>query len=263
MNAIKTNFHTHTQRCRHAKGCEEDYIKSALASGLSQLGFSDHAPYPDIDLGNRMLFHELKDYLEELDTLTIKYQNDITIRKGLEIEYLPRYRDYYETLLTKWGVDYLLLGEHFYISPEGERASTYEISSSTKQYLSYAHTLAEGMRTGLFKAAAHPDLYMRSPFAWNEDCKRAADLIINTAIITDTVLEYNANGFRQGLRCYPDGTRFQYPHDAFWHMASQAPIRIIVGSDCHAPEYLWDEAVELAYQNLQKLGIQPIMDLGL
>lgn len=263
MNTLKTNFHTHTQRCRHAIGCEEDYIKSALVSGLSQLGFSDHGPYPDIDLGYRMLFHELKDYLKELNALTIKYQKDITIRKGLEIEYLPQYRNYYETLLTKWDVDYLLLGAHFYINPEGKRANTYEISSSTKQYLSYACTIAEGMRTGLFKVVAHPDLYLLNSFAWNEDCKRAADLIIDTAISTDTILEYNANGFRQGLKSYPDGTRFQYPHDTFWQMASHAPIRVIVGSDCHAPEYLWDESVKLAYQNLQELGIQPIMELGI
>lgn len=262
MTTIKSNFHTHTKRCRHASGSEEDYIKSALLNRLSILGFSDHAPYPDIDLGRRMLFHELKDYLETVDALAIKYQNDITIRKGLEIEYLPEYRDYYEELLTKWNVEYLLMGEHFYINPEGECANTYMISSSTEQYLAYARTIAEGMRTGLFKVVAHPDLYLLNPFAWNDDCKRAADLIIDTAVATDTILEYNANGFRWEQKNYPDGTRFPYPHDSFWQMAAQAPVRVIVGSDCHDPAYLWDEAMELAYRNLQDFGIQPITDLG-
>ncbi|MCM1258535.1 MAG: histidinol-phosphatase [Roseburia sp.] len=263
MHTIRINFHTHTKRCKHAIGSEEDYIKSAIANGISQLGISDHGPFPDVDLGWRMLFQELEDYLETLDTLAQKYQDDIIIRKGLEIEYLPEYLAYYETLLDRFGLDYLLMGEHIYINSNGEHASTYGINVSTKQYLDYARTMAEGMRTGLFKIAAHPDLYLLNPFSWNDDCKRAADLIINTAIATDTILEYNANGLRQEQRSYPDGIRYPYPHNSFWQMASQTNVRVIVGSDCHDPECLWDEAVKLAFQNLEKLGIIPITETGI
>ena len=39
------NYHTHTYRCRHANGKIEDYIKRAIACGVTQMGFSDHAPY--------------------------------------------------------------------------------------------------------------------------------------------------------------------------------------------------------------------------
>lgn len=262
MQTIKTNFHTHCQRCKHALGCEEDYIKSALSSGLTKLGFSDHAPYPnpDADFGNRMDFHELNDYLETVDELSEKYKKKIVIRKGLEIEYLPKYRNYYEELLAKWNVEYLLLGEHFYINARGEYANTYEMTS-TEEYVFYARTVVEGMKTGLFKTLAHPDLYLLNPYAWDDNCKRAADLIIDTAVSTGTILEYNANGFRRGLRPYPDGTRYPYPDDRFWHLAAKAPIKVIVSSDCHEPKYVWDDAMELAYEKLQALGIRPVMDL--
>ena len=60
---MKTNFHTHTQRCRHAQGCAEDYLRAALDSSLSVLGFSDHAPFPDFDYGYRMPFSELEEYI--------------------------------------------------------------------------------------------------------------------------------------------------------------------------------------------------------
>lgn len=258
---MKTNFHTHTSLCRHADGTAEDYVKSALSSGLAQLGFSEHAPYPDVDFGRRLLFSELEDYLEEVDALALNYQGDIRIHKGLEIEYLPKYRSYYEELLEKWGVEYLLMGEHFYINPQGEQANIYEATSSTGQYLAYARTVAEGMKTGLFAAVAHPDLYMLNPFAWNDDCKRAADLIIDTATATDTILEYNANGLRWEQRTYPDGKRVPYPHEKFWEMAAQAPIRVIVGSDCHNPANIWDDAMEKAYANLKELGIHPVYQL--
>lgn len=258
---MKNNFHTHVQRCRHAGGSEEDYIEEALAKGLSQLGFSDHAPYPDAEFGNRMPYEELEDYLDTVDSMREKYREKLVIWKGLEIEYLHQYRDYYEELLTKRNVEYLLLGQHFYINAEGKLASTYEISSSTREYIAYAKAIAEGMRTGLFQAVAHPDLYMLNHFAWNEDCRRAADLIIDTAVITGTILEYNANGLRRMQESYPEGMRHPYPYDGFWQMAAQAPVRVMVGSDCHAPHDLWDEAVELSYRNLQELGIEPVREL--
>ena len=91
MNTIKTNFHTHSQRCGHADGIEEDYIKSAISCGVSELGFSDHGPYPDFDFGLRMPFCELPKYLEALDALIPKYQKEITIKKGLEIEYYDKW----------------------------------------------------------------------------------------------------------------------------------------------------------------------------
>ncbi len=262
MPTIKNNFHTHSKRCKHAFGSEEDYVRSAIANGLSTLGFSDHTPYPyaDADFGRRMDFEELGDYLDTLNKLSEKYRDKIVVRKGLETEYLPKYRSYYEELLGKWGFEYLLLGEHFYLNDAGEYGNTYEITSTT-EYLAYARTLIEGMKTGLFKAVAHPDLYLLNPFAWNDDCKRAADLIIDTAVSTNTILEYNANGFRREQICYPDGLRYQYPHDGFWQMAAKAPVRVIVGSDCHDPKYVWDDAVELAYEKLQTLGINPVCDL--
>ena len=40
-----TNYHTHTTRCGHAEGTEEEYILTALRCGFKVLGFSDHAPW--------------------------------------------------------------------------------------------------------------------------------------------------------------------------------------------------------------------------
>ncbi len=40
------DYLTHTFRCRHAGGEVCDYGAAAQAAGLSELGFSDHAPWP-------------------------------------------------------------------------------------------------------------------------------------------------------------------------------------------------------------------------
>ena len=44
-------------------------------------------------------------------------------------------------------------------------------------------------------------------------------------------------------------------------MVAKSPVRVIVGSDCHEPSSLWDEAIEQSYRNLEALGIEPVRDL--
>ena len=104
---MKTNYHTHTSRCRHAQGTERDYVQAAVKAGMNILGFSDHAPFPDRDFGLRMEYSELDDYLNAIDSLTKEFSTDIILLKSLEIEYLPEYSSYYEKLLTDKHLDYL------------------------------------------------------------------------------------------------------------------------------------------------------------
>ncbi|MCD8327021.1 MAG: histidinol-phosphatase [Lachnospiraceae bacterium] len=254
---MKTNFHTHCCRCKHAQGTEADYVRAAIAAGLEQLGFSDHGPFPDVDYGLRMSCEELQEYLDAIDSLKKEYLSQIVLWKGLEIEYLPEKAGYYESLLSERGLDYLLLGEHFYRHGDGQIQNIYQ-AKNTEEYVIYARNLAEGMKTGFFQAVVHPDIFTINQYAWDFNCDRATDLIIDAAAATDTVLEYNANGIRRGVKDYPDGPRYQYPHRRFWEQAAQAGVRVMVGSDCHEPSQVWDGAMEQAYEDLEKLGIEPL-----
>lgn len=62
-----TNYHTHTTRCGHAEGTEEEYILTALRCGYKVLGFSDHTPWayatPGFVSRIRMLPSQLDDYV--------------------------------------------------------------------------------------------------------------------------------------------------------------------------------------------------------
>lgn len=258
---MKANYHTHTARCLHAGGTEEDYILSALREGVDILGFSDHGPFEDTDYGYRMPFHELPEYIDTLNEMAKKYENKIILRKGLEIEYLPKYLNYYEQLLT--NLDYLLLGEHFYCSKDG---SIHNITKArtTEDYLEYANAIKEALSTGYFKVVAHPDLFtINETLIWDANCDRATDIILNAVLKTNTVLEYNANGLRRGIHSYPDGNRYQYPHNNFWLAAKASSIHAIVGSDCHNPNQVWDDVMKSAIENLKSLGIEPLEKLDL
>ena len=60
---MKYNYHTHTKRCGHATGEDEDYVIAALNKGYKILGFSDHAMFPNMkeEKGMRGNFSLLND----------------------------------------------------------------------------------------------------------------------------------------------------------------------------------------------------------
>ncbi|MFR7821121.1 histidinol-phosphatase [Candidatus Pseudoruminococcus sp.] len=255
---MKSNFHTHTKRCCHAFGVEVDYAKEAYDKGLSVLGFSDHAPFKDVDYGYRMQFSELPKYISAVQTERERYAGKMRILTGLEIEYLPKYCEYYEWLLNDMKLDYLALGEHFF-NTNGRFCSIFG-SESTNEYIPYAKAISEALKTGYFSVLVHPDIMFMNCFAWDKNCDKACEIIVDAAMLTNTPVEYNANGIRRGQQDYPDGRRDPYPHPKFWAMAKDAGLKTLIGSDAHSPEQVYDESMELAVKRAKDFGLDIISE---
>ena len=69
-------FHTHTYRCGHAHGKEEDYIIAAIKHGFKEIGFADHVMLPNHPQpGIRGNFSELEDYIATVTVLKEKFKN--------------------------------------------------------------------------------------------------------------------------------------------------------------------------------------------
>ena len=106
----RVNYHTHCDRCRHARGKAEEYVEQALKAGVRSLGFSDHMPFYDDRFGLRMPWAELDEYLQEITALRDTYKDRMSIPRGFEGEYVREDNAYYEKLLSRGDCDYLLLG---------------------------------------------------------------------------------------------------------------------------------------------------------
>ena len=108
---MKTNYHTHTARCMHANGSDEDFVLSAIKSGFQLLGFSDHTPWKyrtDYVADMRMLPDELPEYVDSISSLRDKYKDQIDIKIGLECEYFPDYMPWMKEQIKKYKLDYIL-----------------------------------------------------------------------------------------------------------------------------------------------------------
>ncbi len=257
-----SNYHTHTARCHHAEGTDEAYVRAALEAGYSDLGFSDHCPFPyrtGFVSRIRMLPEALSGYVHSMQHLADRYRGQIRLHAGLEAEYFPRYLDYLKSLADQ-GIDYLILGQHFLDSDE-DSPYVGNDSMTDDGVLRYAEKVCTAMQTGLYTYLAHPDLFMRyREENFTHACEQAADMICQCAMETGTPLEYNVLGLHLQL----DGKACGYPSSAFWHYCTRYPVQTIIGIDAHAPSQLTDLHVrQEAEKRMAALGYHPLLSLPL
>jgi len=242
--------------CRHAIGTVEDYVKSAIANGLTVLGMSDHGPFEELkDRSIRMRPNEFPIYLSECDEAIRKYSDRIKIYKGLEIEYFQGHEAHYAKLLSQ--LDYLALGQHYIPSTIGLNGlkSVYTLSKP-EDLLIYASTLEQAIASGHFKFVCHPDLMLFGYGAFDEYAKQCSIRIIEAAVKYDVPLEINANGIRRGMFRSPEGIRYIYPRQEFWELVKAYQGKVIISSDAHDPSQIFDKAIPEAYEFAARLGIE-------
>ncbi len=229
MNKLVKNYHSHTFRCGHAEDYkDEEYVIEAIKNDFKIIGFSDHAPFPNIIHPHmRMNFEELEDYLNSIDSLKEKYKDKIIIYKALEIEYLKEYKDYYNELFNKYELNYLILGQHLTYDLNGNPEFYFRGPKNNEaQIIRYKNDLIEGMKTGLFAYVCHPDLFLINCTYFNDFTKEISLEICKTAKKLNIPLEININGFYENR---------EYPSAHFFKIAKEIGNTFIFGIDAHSP----------------------------
>lgn len=255
-----TNYHTHHDRCKHAKGGVEAYVREAVLHHYDEIGMSCHTPHRNIkQLGTRrMSYDELSDYFNDIEQAQEKYPQ-IRVLKALECEYFPILFEDIKALSKQ--TDYLILAQH-YIQIDGKFKDAFHFTEPRQLEL-YAAGIEEGMATGFFKILAHPDVFMTTYPKWDEACEKVTRQIARAALKYDVILEVNANGLRRGEQKYEDGVRYPYPSEKFWKIIATEfkEVKVMVNSDCHDPAYLNDEYMQMARDFAKRLKLNVITHL--
>ena len=254
---MRTNYHTHTTRCLHATGSDEEFVLSAIKGGYQELGFSDHTPWKyhtnyisDI----RMTPEELPDYVESFRSLQEKYKDRISLKIGLECEYFPDYLHWLKEVIREFKLDYIIFGNHHFHTDE--KFPYFGRNTKTVDMLElYEESAIEGMESGLFAYFAHPVLFMRSYPEFDRHCKLISRHICRTAARLNLPLEYNI-----GYEDYNDTHKITtIPHPDFWKIAAAEGCTAIIGVDAHNNQYLETPFYyDRANERLRALGIKVI-----
>lgn len=230
------NYHTHTPRCNHAWGTEDEYVECALKSGLQILGFSDHTPYifPGTYYSHFRMRPELLDhYVSSVLRVRTQYQDKIQIPLGLELEYYPNLLPKLLPLLKDYPFDYLILGQHCLGDEVNEHYSGR--ATADKGHLEqYCNQTIDAMQSGMFTYFAHPDL-LNYVGGDNVFYRRQMLRICREAKQCGIPLEINLLGMLEGKH---------YPNDHFWEFAAEEGCDVILGRDAHEPQQLLMEEYE-------------------
>ena len=251
------NYHTHTIRCNHASGSEREFIEEAIAHNMPVLGFADHCPYIFFDTdyysGHRMWPHQTEDYFTTLVKLREEYKGQIDIKIGLETEYYPKYFGRLLEFLAPYPLDYMILGQHFIGNEVPPGIYSGAETDSEQRLAIYVNQVLEALSLGCFSYLAHPDL---PKFVGDAAAYRRQNLrLCEGAKKLNIPLEINLLGIRE---------KRQYPREDFFEIAAEVGNEIILGSDAHAPDVVFDApSRETAKTMAKKLGLKLIEDVKL
>lgn len=232
------NYHTHTYRCGHGIGTEEEYVISAIENKFKVLGFSEHLPFADwVDPFERPSMSEKNEYEEIVRDLKIKYP-EIKILLGYETEYFKDMDSYIRD--TSQRVDYLILGQHTL-----NRSDLYLHTSATDyEVRKMAELVCCGLSTGYFKYLAHPDYFMMARNTYSKECDVAAREIALAAKENDVYVELNLKGFLL-TKGFIDGEESNfYPYQKIFRSISEVGPKFAIGYDAHNPKFLSNRSGE-------------------
>ncbi len=254
------NYHTHTYRCRHAKGTPEQYIIRAIEGGIEYMGFSEHMPHifsDGYESGYRLPMSEAESYVSEIKALREKYKDKIRIKVGFEMEFYP---SQFEAMLSDartFGAEYLILGQHF-IGEEHPSGRYIFIETDNEAHLcEYVDNCILGMSSGAFSYLAHPDLpnFTGDARIYEREVRR----LCITARELNVPLEINFLGIRDSR---------SYPSRRFWRIAGEEQVSVTFGFDAHDTEAAADRS-SLAFAmslvdeyRLNYIGMPRIIDVS-
>lgn len=253
---ITRNYHTHTKRCGHAEGEDEEYVLNAIQAGIQVLGFSDHAAYIRPEPRDRMDISLVDDYFNSINHLKEQYKDQIEIHLGMEVEYYPFEWD----TLRKYRkeLEYCILGQH---SLTYYGTSSYELTKP-QEIEEYTDCLFEACKHSLCDYIAHPDLIMWSYPYEDEAVKTVAKRIAKMSKQFNMPLELNCgSGVKVGKKEYPSGIRYPYPTRIFFEEFAKENCPMIIGLDIHRPKkFLRDDDLNAALSVVEGLDIHFLND---
>ncbi len=226
-------------------------VEAAIKAGVNVICFTDHMPLPPgfIDpvptQDCAMPQTRYKTYLKQVKKAAKKYQEQITVLQGAEVDFFPDSINWTKQQVTDLGLDFVLGSVHFVgTNQKGENlALDYDkagfekcrdnyggIQGLVREYFSRVRQMAE---SGVFDSVGHLDLVKKynkdkEYFTGDEPWYKTEVLQTLEAIERSGIaMELNSSGL---IKCGE-----QYPSLWILQEAKERNIPLTLGSDGHEP----------------------------
>lgn len=252
--------HCHSFYSKHAVGTIDELVCASIAAGVTVLTITDHAPFP-VDAQNRLLESELESYFTDIDKAQQAYKGEITLLRGLELDYMPGTERYNRQLLARYPMDFVIGSIHYVTVADEPMVKVWELprlaaDSFLDKYFAQLEALLESR---LFDVVGHADTLLR---AIPEDVfLRRFEPLIAPLVRSGIAYELNASGLRKSSLDPTTGKeiagRWSYPSRALLEKLLRNNVPLTIGSDAHDPRDAGTGIAELM-EALRPLGLQSI-----
>lgn len=247
--------HIHTPFCPHGtKDPFERYIHQAIAKGFKSITFTEHAPLPEAfvdptpDKDSAMRSELLPEYFDTLRHLKEQFRDEIEIRIGLEIDYIPGLEEETLALVKPYApmIDEAILSQHFllldgmYWMVDYSADTFRELVERTGSFEQVLKTYYTSLENGLSHAweklhvarIGHIDLPIKYQklYEWErKNVEREENQLLETIAKRGFGLDVNTAGLRKPDcgQCYGA---------AVVSKASKLSIPLTLGSDAHVAD---------------------------
>ncbi len=226
---IPVNYHTHT-KWSDGERSPEDVVKEALSKGLEEIAITDHLTIlPRGPEPYSIKPEEIEKYLDTIDELADRFEGRITVRRGVEVDYIRETRKLVDDILSSLDLDLVLGSVHFVdgicIDKDPSLWEGITQEKVNKIYSRYYELLAEAARSDLFDVVAHFDLPKKYGRMSNVDPLPAIEEVSSQGLS----VEINTSGLRYACKEI-------YPSKKIVEELRQRGVPFTVGTDAHRVE---------------------------
>lgn len=245
----RADYHIHTT-FSDGKAMPADYITSARAKGLKEIGFSEHLTLTEEPQGWSIEPKKLPEYFNHLDLLKRK-TGDIRILTGIEVDWIEGKESEILKYIEQFPFDYVIgsvhymgkesvdLGREFYTGKEMDRL-----------FREYFEIVAVAASSGLFDIIAHPDLIRIYGHRHPGNPTLLYRKLARELKSHDVAFEINTNGMNKPVSNF-------YPDPEFLHVFAEEGVPLCINSDAHMPERV-AQHFDRAYQAAWDAGFKEV-----
>ena len=241
------DYHLHTSLCGHAAGDPAQYVAQAQKIGLSEVGFSDHAPLlTRADPTLAMNMEQLPQYHEMIDALQKTFA-PFPIKRGIEVDYVPGMEKRLERLIESYAYDYVIGSVHHidgWAFDHPAECDTWEENNVNDVYRAYYALLRSCAASGLFDIMGHVDLVKKFGHRATDDVRPDIEETARVFAQSHVSVEINSSGLRKPANEI-------YPSLEALSIYCREGVPVTFGSDAHDPSEVgqdFDKCAALARQ---------------
>jgi len=237
----RADYHIHTTYS-DGKALPAEYITTARAKGLKEIGFSEHLTLTEEPQGWSIEPQKLPEYFNHLDLLRRK-NDDIRILAGIEVDWIPGKESEILKYLDTYPFDYVIGSVH-YMGKESVDLGRefYTGKDMARVFNEYFEAVSKAAASGLFDIIAHPDLIRIYGHQHPGDPTPVYRKLARALKLHDVAFEINTNGRNKPLGNF-------YPDPQYLHIFAEEGVALCINSDAHMPERVaqhFDEAYQAA-----------------